>query len=112
MFWWLQKELQQLQQHILLLKHAAHQHGIEHSSRLGTMLYDDGFTLPDDSNKTIVDTDSSVHGAAETGAFERSHDPRLAALPTDIVGETSSAHEVSQHSHRTHHQTQQAVSSP
>lgn len=76
------------------------------------MLYDDGFALPDDGNKSTADTDSSVHGTADTGAVERLHDPRLAALPSDIVGESSSAHEVLQHSHRTHHQTQQAVSSP
>ena len=73
------------------------------------MLYDDGFALPDDSNKTI--TDSSIH-SADIGAVERLRDPHVAALPSDIVGETSSAHDLPQHTHRTHHQTQQAVSSP
>ena len=110
--WWLQTELQQLQQHLLLLKHAAHQHGIEHSSRLGTMLYDDGFLLPGNGNKTVVNTDSSPHETAGIGTVEESHNPRPAALPSDTFSETSMTHDVPQHSHRTHHQAQQAVSSP
>lgn len=100
--WWLQKELYQLQQHLLLLKHAAHQHGVQHSSRLGTMLYDDDFVLPGDSNTTVLKTDSSMH------------DNKLEALHPDTVtaDETTNTHQLPQHSHRTHHQTKQAVSSP
>lgn len=76
------------------------------------MLYDDGFLLPGDGNKTVVNTDSSPHETADIATLEESHDPRLGALPSDTVSETSLTHEVPQHSHRTHHQAQQAVSSP
>ena len=76
------------------------------------MLYDDGFLLPDDGNKTVVNTDSSPHETAEIGIAEESHDPRLGALPSETVSETNVMHDRPQHSHRTHHQAQQAVSSP
>lgn len=101
--WWLQKELYQLQQHLLLLKHAAHQHGVEHSSRLGTMLYDDGFALPGDSNATIAKTESRIPEADSED---------LGTVRADTVGETTITHQLPQHLHRTHHQTQEAVSSP
>ncbi|KAL3132539.1 hypothetical protein ABBQ32_009080 [Trebouxia sp. C0010 RCD-2024] len=99
----LEKELYQLQQHLLLLKHAAHQHGVEHSSRLGTMLYDDGFALPGDSNATIAKTESRIPEADSED---------LGTVRADTVGETTITHQLPQHLHRTHHQTQEAVSSP
>lgn len=76
------------------------------------MLYDDGFLLPSGSNQTAVDADAAPQETAEMGTFEGSHDPHPGALPSNTISETSIAHDVPQHSHRTHHQAQQAVSSP
>ena len=98
----------QLQQHLLLLKHAAHQHGVEHSSRLGTMLYDDGFGLPADSNATIAKTDSKIPQADNL----KPDAEELGAVHVDTVGETTNTHQLPQHLHRTHHQTQEGVSPP
>ena len=106
----LQKDLHQLQQHILLLKHAAHQHGVEHSSRLGVMLYDDGFALADNSNNTVAKPDSAAHSAADLDTLGRLDD----VTSTDIVStdgsDASIGAESLQQSHRTHHSAQHAIS--
>lgn len=78
------------------------------------MLYDDGFMSSDNSNHTVATTESTVRDTAVNEAVEEAHDEHVGALNADAASKTSGshAHELPQHSHRNHHQTQQAVSSP
>lgn len=104
----LEKELLQLQQHLLLVKHAAHQHGVEHSSRLGSMLYNDGILTH--SNGTDVEV-ASQQGVTESASVEVVHNT---SDGEEDVGQVKNAsrRELPQHSHRTHHLAQQTASSP
>lgn len=106
----LQKELHQLQQHILLVKHAAHQHGVEHTSKLGSMLYDDGIALPADNNSSDVDLISQQDDAhSEAADLELLSEAHAQESDSDTVKNASSRREMP---HRTHHQTQQTLVSP
>lgn len=70
------------------------------------MLYDDGFALPGDSNATIAKTESRIPNDTQADVED------LGTAHADTVGETTITHQLPQHLHRTHHQTQEAVSSP
>lgn len=104
----LQKELHQLQQHILLVKHAAHQHGVEHTSKLGSMLYDDGIALAADINSSDVVL-ISQQDDAHSEAAELLSEAHAQESDSDTVRNASSRREMP---HRTHHQTQQTSVSP
>ncbi len=101
-----QKELHQLQQHLLLVKHAAHQHGVEHSSKLGSMLYDNDVAFVAESNNTDVRT-ASWQDAAVSGAADHLSDAHAQGLDVQNVSDTGSRHEMP---HRTHHHVQSAAS--
>lgn len=103
-----QKELHQLQQHLLLVKHAAHQHGVEHSSKLGSMLYDNDVAFVAESNSTDVRS-ASRQDAAVSGAADQLSDAHAQSLDVQNVSDTGSRHEMP---HRTHHHFQQSAASP
>ncbi len=103
-----QKELHQLQQHLLLVKHAAHQHGVEHSSKLGSMLYDKDVAFVAESNSTDVRS-ASRQDAAVSGAADQLSDARAQSLDVQNVSNTGSRHEMP---HQTHHHFQQSAASP
>ncbi len=98
----------QLQQHLLLVKHAAHQHGVEHGSKLGSMLYDNDVALPAESNPTDVRS-ASRQDAAASGAADQLSDAHAQGLDMENVSDTGSRHEMP---HRTHHHVQQNAASP
>ncbi len=108
LFMAVQKELHQLQQHLLLVKHAAHQHGVEHGSKLGSMLYDNDVALPAESNPTDVRS-ASRQDAAASGAADQLSDAHAQGLDMENVSDTGSRHEMP---HRTHHHVQQNAASP
>ena len=103
-----QKELHQLQQHLLLVKHAAHQHGVEHSSKLGSMLYDNDVAFVAESNSTDVRT-ASWQDEAVPAAADQSSNAHAQGLDVQNVSDTGSRHEMP---HRTHHHVQQSAASP
>lgn len=103
----LEAELHQLQQHILLLKHAAHQHGVEHNSRLGVMLYDDGYVAAQ-GNATHTDPATSAQEPAANATSPALHDARAVLHDSSAVRDSPSKHTLP---HRIHHQTQGADSS-
>ncbi|KAA6427625.1 MAG: hypothetical protein FRX49_02288 [Trebouxia sp. A1-2] len=80
----LEKELHQLQQHLLLVKHAAHQHGVEHSSKLGSMLYDNDVAFVAESNSTDVRS-ASWQDAAVSGAADQLSDAHAQGLDVQNV---------------------------
>ena len=97
-----QKELHQLRQHLLLLKHAAHEHGVEHSSRLGMMLYEDGVATPAPGtgmNSTLQQA-ATVSEAAEP--LHEADDSK----PVEGIRDVDSKNQLPKTSHRPRHHPQ------
>jgi len=86
---------------------------VEHNSRLGSMLYDDGVIFSAAGNGTNANTVSqSDQYVADSETVEVLHDAHVEDRNPDAVKSTGSRRELPQHSHRTQHQSQQAASSP